>query len=169
MRQVSEDCCLVIVSRHKPSIPNLHGLLGCDLSGLLRAHHLAFSAEEVQTLALLYHHVDLTLEQAEEIVQASGGWITGALASIRASAENGHFVLRPLHSNEPAMYNYLAEQVLDRQPEELRNFLLRSSLLDTFNPYLCAEVLDATVCPQGAGLDGDDRRAIKPERRCWPE
>ena len=39
------------------------------------------------------------------------------------------------------LYDYLAQQVLERQDEEIQKFLLRTSLLDEFDAQICAEVI----------------------------
>lgn len=43
-----------------------------------------------------------------------------------------------------SLADYLAEDVLDRLPQEQRTFLLRSSIFETFCPQMCDEVLQTT-------------------------
>jgi len=67
------------------------------------------------------------------------GWpmALALLAQTRAAAEPGADLLAGLPGTEPALALYLGEEVFARQPPALREFLLRTSVLQHLEPGLC--------------------------------
>jgi len=147
--------------------PNLHLVIasrsesGLDLAFLrakgrvveLGADDLRFTGEEV----VLYFQQTIGLQPPPESVQAiekySGGWITSlqmAAISLKNQADP-ETLLASLKGEEYHLAGFLAEEVLDRQPEEIRQFMVKSSILDTFNGPLCEAVVKPDAQP-GYGM-----------------
>ncbi|MCW5876595.1 MAG: hypothetical protein KIS85_06900 [Anaerolineales bacterium] len=100
---------------------------------------LRFRADELQKLVLQNHHVRLSNEQAEEFAKRADGWIVAILLALR-TMENG--VLPSLTGGTEHIYKYLAEEVVSRLSEDLRDFMLVTSTLGDFNEALCNYVLE---------------------------
>ncbi len=138
---MDENCHLIIASRTLPALPNLSLLVARRQAAGLSVDELRFTPQEIQALALQNYDLRLAAEQAGDLAERTGGWITGLLltAGQRWEQAQGEIVLRGRINLE--LYDYLSRQVLDRQPAPLRDFLLESSVLDELSPDLCAAVL----------------------------
>lgn len=80
----------------------------------------------------------LALEQRTE------GWIAGlqlAGLSIKSDSDPAHFI-QSFTGSDRYILDYFMEEVFTRQPEEIRKFLLASSLLSRFCAPLCDAVLE---------------------------
>ncbi len=138
---VDENCHMIIASRTLPALPNLSLLVARRLAAGLSIDELRFTPQEIQALAEQNYKLDLSAEQANRLAERTGGWITGLLLTTvhRWQGASGEVPVRGRINID--VYDYLSRQVLDRQPDGLRQFLLDSSVLDDMSPQLCAEVL----------------------------
>jgi ATP/maltotriose-dependent transcriptional regulator MalT/DNA-binding SARP family transcriptional activator len=103
------------------------------------ADELRFRADELQRLVLQNHRIRLSDEQAEEFAKRADGWIIAILLALR-TMENG--ILPRFSGGIEQVYKYLAEEVVNRQSEELRDFMLATSILGDFNKQLCDFLLE---------------------------
>lgn len=136
-----ENCHLILASRTLPALPNLSLLVARRQAAGLSIDELRFTPQEIQALARQSHGIELTTAQADLLVQRTGGWITGILLTAvpRWEESQSDFPMRGRIGVD--LYDYLSNQVLERQPAPLRGFLLASSVLDEMSPELCADVL----------------------------
>ncbi|MCP4415675.1 MAG: hypothetical protein GY805_03570 [Chloroflexi bacterium] len=110
----------------------------------IRAKELRFTAKETaaflnKTMALTLSPEDVTVLEAR-----TEGWIAGlqlAALTLQKDANNSQFI-RTFASSNRFIFDYLAEEVLERQPPELQDFLLQTSILAQMNSQLCAAVLE---------------------------
>jgi LuxR family maltose regulon positive regulatory protein len=112
-----------------------------DLVGGLDLSALAFRADEIQALFAQNYDTFISDETAQELFDETEGWITGLQFS---SASIDHGTAGRLQVARAAgvdLFDYLGEQVLEQQPEEIRFFLLRSSLIEEFDADFCEAVL----------------------------
>jgi LuxR family transcriptional regulator, maltose regulon positive regulatory protein len=119
---------------------------------------LACSPGEAEAyLARLGLRVDAT--QRAELLRVTEGWMAGLrLAALAAPGMTGFASL----GSEPAVADYLRDELLSRQPEQVRDFLLRTSVTDRLNGEL-ADCL--TAGPGGARtLDRLYRESLLTER-----
>jgi ATP/maltotriose-dependent transcriptional regulator MalT/two-component SAPR family response regulator len=129
---VVENCHVILSSRTLPSLPDVTLMVAREQVAGLSHIDLAFQPVELQALYAQNYRQRLSDEAAREFVAQTGGWITGMVLS-----------------NLPGMprvsgvdtFSYLGQQVLDRQPAHIREFLLRTSLPEEFNAQFCAMVL----------------------------
>src|SRR5688572_1039082 len=129
---VVENCHVVLSSRTLPSLDDVTLMVAREQVAGISHAELAFVPREVQALYAQNHHQHLSDEAAHEFVEETGGWITGMVLS-----------------NLPGMarvsgvdtFAYLGHQVLDQQPEDVREFLIRTSLPEEFNAEFCEIVL----------------------------
>jgi len=84
------------------------------------------------------------VELLERVSERTEGWIAGlqmAAHTMRLSAAAGR-KMSGLSGTVRQVYDFMLEEVLQTQPEEIRDFLLRTSILPYLNGSLCAEVVD---------------------------
>jgi ATP/maltotriose-dependent transcriptional regulator MalT/two-component SAPR family response regulator len=105
----------------------------------ISADELRFRPDELQKLVLQNYRMRLSDEQAEEFSKRADGWIVAILLALR-TMENG--VLPKLSGGITKIYEYLAEEVVNRQPVDLRDFMMATSILNDFNEALCNYLLD---------------------------
>jgi len=140
-----ENCHIILTSRMLVSLPELPLMVARSQVGGLGAEDLAFTAQEIQILFQQNLHQAIPESLAQELARLSEGWITGLLLSSQMADLGVTERLRRGRIAAVGLYDYLASQVLDRQPAEVRDFLLRTSLPDEFNAEECAAVLGAAL------------------------
>lgn len=114
---------IVLISR---TIPNFLELMRLGLhrqASVFDITALRWNQQEVQQLATL-HHQQMDYAEAEQLVTKLDGWP----AAIALSLDQGIQV--PYHTPQDRVYALLAEQVIVPLPNELRQFLLDTSVLE---------------------------------------
>ena len=141
IQSVGENCHLVILSRSLLPFSDLALLVARSQVGGIGFRELSFRSDEIQTLMLQNYNQAIPKATAEELVQKTEGWITGLLLSAQTMWQGMVDRLRVIQASGVDLYDYLIDQVLNQQTPELRDFLLRTSLLEEFDADLCASVL----------------------------
>jgi len=100
---------------------------------------LRFNSDEVSSFLSLKHDLELTPEQIEVINDKSEGWAAGLqlVALVLKNHPSRDDFIASFSGNLSEISDYLASNVLDRQSAELREFLLKTSILSRFNAELC--------------------------------
>ncbi|HLE29010.1 MAG TPA: LuxR C-terminal-related transcriptional regulator [Anaerolineales bacterium] len=138
---------LVIASRADPPLP-LARLRARGQLAELRQSDLRFTPDE--TTAFLNQVMGLGLEAGDVAVLASRteGWIAGlhlAATSIQARGD-AHRFIQDFKGSNRYILDYLIEEVLRRQSQNVQAFLLQTSILDRLTGSLCDAVTE-----QGGG------------------
>ena len=136
---------LVIATRMDPPLP-LPRMRARGEMTELRAADLRFTPEEAATFLNRVMGLELSAEDTAELEERTEGWIAGlqmAALAMQDRADVSGFIAAFAGSNRYVL-DYLAEEVLARQPEELRTFLLRTSVLDRMCAPLCHAVTGHT-------------------------
>ncbi|MBX2999190.1 MAG: tetratricopeptide repeat protein [Caldilineaceae bacterium] len=151
--QLSGDHChLALLSRTLLSLPDLPLMIARSYVGGLSFEELRFQKDEIQDLLHQKYGVSLSEDELTRLLQTTEGWITGLLlSSLRNNSEITNWA-RLSRVSGIDLYDYLAQQVLNRQSETIRHFLLRTSLLEEFNASLCESILGAP--PPGQSWQG---------------
>jgi LuxR family transcriptional regulator, maltose regulon positive regulatory protein len=149
VQQVDENCHVILAARQLLGLPDMPLLVARGYVSGLDFEDLAFSDGEVQQLILQNYGQSLTAGEATDLVKATEGWITGLLLSAQSRLRNVPERVRRLRAAGVDLYDYLAQQVLDQQPELLRRFLLHSALFDEFDKNLCERIFDPEWLPPG--------------------
>ncbi|KAF0111824.1 MAG: hypothetical protein FD147_626 [Chloroflexi bacterium] len=139
--EMSENCHLIIASRTLLTLPDLTLLVSRSQVEGLSFEELAFLPEEIKQLISVNYHQSINEDTATELVRQTEGWITGLLLTAQISPKETNDRLRLARVSGIGIYEYLAQQVLDRQSEEMKLFLLRTSLLEEFDALLCEQIL----------------------------
>ncbi len=139
---------LVIASRSEPEV-DLAFLRAKGQVIELGADDLRFTGEEVVRYFREAAGLELPPETVRALEERTDGWITSlqmAAISLKDQADPVT-LLANLQGKAHYLSDFLAEEVLDRQPGEIRQFLLRSSILETLNGPLCEAVVKPDAQP----------------------
>jgi LuxR family maltose regulon positive regulatory protein len=112
----------------------------------LRAGELAFSEGEGQALLLDAQGLALDGQQIGRVLERTEGWAAGlqlAALTLRGHPDPAR-VIESFGGSHRYVLDYLFAEVLDRLPQDLRDFLCRSALLDHFNADLCDSALETS-------------------------
>ena len=87
---------------------------------------------------------DLNDAEIDALCERTEGWAAAIrLAAISLeSAEDPHRFIADFAADDRAISDYLLNEVLDQQPDDLRTFLLRTSLPDRLTAELAADLTD---------------------------
>ncbi|HEV3464428.1 MAG TPA: AAA family ATPase, partial [Actinomycetota bacterium] len=132
---------LVLASRADPPLP-LARLRASGQLTELRQADLRFTAEEAAALLLEATGRELPADALAALEARTEGWVAGlqlAALSLEGHADPAGFVATFSGSHRYVL-DYLTEQVLARQPEELVEFLLQTSVLERLSGRLCDAV-----------------------------
>jgi LuxR family transcriptional regulator, maltose regulon positive regulatory protein len=136
---------LMMATRTDPLLP-LSRLRARSELNEVRAADLRFTPEEAATFLNEVMGLHLSAEDIAELEERTEGWIAGlqmAALAMRDHADVPGFIAAFTGSNRHVV-DYLAEEVLGRQPEELRGFLLETSILDRMCAPLCNAITGHT-------------------------
>lgn len=132
---------LVIATRSDPPLPlarlRARGQL-CEL----RAEDLQFTAAEASAFLRETMGLAVSAEEVVALEERTEGWIAGlqmAALSLRHRGDARAF-LAGFTGSHRFVLDYLTQEVLDRQPPERLDFLLRTSLLNRLCGPLCETV-----------------------------
>src|ERR1044071_5749699 len=129
---VMENCHVLLSSRTLPNLDDVTLMVAREQVAGLNHVELAFVPREVQALYAQNYHQHLSEEAAKDLIDQTSGWITGMVLI------NSPGMTRVSGVD---MFGYLGHQVLDQQPEPVREFLMRTSLPEEFNSEFCEMVL----------------------------
>jgi len=129
---------VVLASRSDTSL-GLARYRGRGELGEVRAADLRFNLDEAAAL-LRQALADLDLSVAAALAERTEGWAVGLqLAALSTQPDVARFVAAFTGSHRYVL-DYLTEEVLGRQRQDLRNFLLETSVLDRLSGSLCNAV-----------------------------
>ena len=141
---------LVIATREDPHLP-LARLRGRGQLSEVRADDLRFTPDEAAEFLNEVMGLSLSAEDTAALEKRTEGWIAGlqmAALSMRGLADATSFI-RSFTGTHHFVLDYLVEEVLQKQPESVQTFLLRTSILERLCGPLCdAVVLDPAVSGQ---------------------
>ena len=134
---------LVIASREDPSLP-LPRLRARGQLTELRAADLRFTPAEAAKFLNQKMGLNLPSGDIAALDSRTEGWIAGlqlAALSLQGRDDIGSFI-QAFTGSHRFVLDYLVEEVLHRQLESTRNFLLQTAILDRFCAPLCNAVTE---------------------------
>ncbi|CAG0946460.1 serine/threonine-protein kinase PknK [Anaerolineae bacterium] len=138
---------LVITTREDPQFP-LARLRARGQLTELRAADLRFTPTEAAEFLNQAMSLQLSAEDIAALEARTEGWITGlqlaALAlqgslSMQGRPDTSRFI-QSFTGSHRFVLDYLVEEVLQRQPEHIRSFLLQTAILERLSGSLCDAV-----------------------------
>ena len=129
---------VAIATRSDPPLPLARWRSRGELVEL-RASDLRFSTDEAGEFLNGVMGLDLVTEQVAALDGRTEGWAAGlqlAGLSLRSQDDPERFV-KDFAGSHRFVLDYLVEEVLDGQPEDVRKFLLYSSVLPRLTAGLC--------------------------------
>ncbi|MFN8379819.1 MAG: LuxR C-terminal-related transcriptional regulator [Anaerolineae bacterium] len=147
---------LVITTREDPALP-LARLRARGHLTEVRAKDLRFQPAEAAEFLNRGMGLSLDVEDIAVLEDRTEGWVAGlqlAALSLQGQPDAPGFI-QAFAGDHRYIVDYLAEEVLERQPTAIRDFLLRTAILDRLNGPLCEAV---------TGLPGGSERLEALER-----
>ena len=138
IEHMPQNAHLVISSRTDPPLP-LARLRARNQMTEIRAAELRFTTEEAT--AFLKGVMGLTLSAADvaALEEVTEGWVAALqLAALSmGDREDASAFVESFSGSNRHILDFLAEEVLERQPEGVREFLLRTSVLESMTSSMC--------------------------------
>jgi LuxR family maltose regulon positive regulatory protein len=134
---------LVIATREDPSLPLARLRVRGQLTEL-RAADLRFTPAEAAEFLNQMMGLNLSEGDIDALEARTEGWIAGlqlAALSMQGREDSVSFI-QAFTGSHRYVLDYLVEEVLQQQPELIRNFLLQTSILDRFCTPLCNAVTE---------------------------
>jgi LuxR family maltose regulon positive regulatory protein len=133
---------LVLAGRTEPPLP-LPQLRARREMVSLQPADLRFSVEEATAFLNQVMQLGLAVDDIAALEELTEGWAAGlqlVALSMQGTEDIPHFI-RTFSGSHRYIFDYLAQEVLNRQAEPIRRFLLRTSILERLSGPLCAAVL----------------------------
>ncbi|MDW7657901.1 MAG: AAA family ATPase, partial [Bacillota bacterium] len=128
---------LILITREDPPLSLSRMRANAELTEL-RASDLSFTSEEASEF-IQEMHLDLKPDSVLSLTERTEGWIAGlqlAALSLRQN-RNAEALLEDLKGSHRYLIDYLMDEVLNAQPDDIRLFLCQTALLRRFTPGLC--------------------------------
>jgi LuxR family maltose regulon positive regulatory protein len=134
---------LVIATREDPPLPHLSRLRARGQAADIRQSDLRFTAEEADDFLRRTSQLELSSSQVTALHRRTEGWVAGlqlAALSLRGRDDVQRLV-RSFTGSQRYILDYLIEEVFQKQPAGVQDFLLKTSILDRFTAPLCDVVV----------------------------
>ncbi|MEZ4644943.1 MAG: hypothetical protein R3E31_19800, partial [Chloroflexota bacterium] len=132
---------LVITSREDPPLP-LSRLRARGQMAEIRMHDLRFSLDEATQFYAQAMKLDLESAEISALAARTEGWIAGLQLAgfVLKNQPDQHAFISTFSGSHRYVLDYLTDEVLHSQGEEVRQFLVKTAVLRRFNPDLCQAV-----------------------------
>lgn len=137
---------LVLASRQLPDLPLARLRARRDLVEFTAAD-LRFAAPEIEHLFNQLFALDLSPDDLHTLERLTEGWIAGlqlaalVLRSPAPEAPTVQHLVDSFQKGHQYVFDYLVQEVLERQPPEMRSFIIQTGFL----PRLCGPLCDASL------------------------
>ena len=142
LERIPSNFHLLISTRSDPMLPS--GRLRSQNQLLeLRSSDIAFTSDDIFTLFNKKLKIDLSRQDACILETKTEGWIAGlqlAALSLQNDKDTSQFI-QEFSGNNRYIMDYLIEEVLKSQSDDLKEFLLQTSILERFSSPLCNTLL----------------------------
>ena len=137
--QLPDSLHFLIATRQRLPFHSLSRRFANRLAALFTADDLRFNQQEVHDFFAATHGITLDSAQCDLAWHRSRGW-----AAILAISPPGQLVdpeAPQFDLHDDLLIDYLANEVLDREAPNVRDFLVRTSVLNELNPAICDHIL----------------------------
>jgi LuxR family maltose regulon positive regulatory protein len=145
---------LVITTREDPQLP-LARLRARNQLTEVRAADLRFSSDEAADFLSQVMMLQLETADVDALHSRTEGWIAGlqlAALAVQQRTDTRDFI-RAFSGSHRFVLDYLVEEVLQRQPQHIQQFLLSSAILERMCGSLCDAVLNDAALSGQASLE----------------
>jgi len=145
VEHLPETLEIVVASRSEPPLPLARLRARGDLVEIV-AQELSFSDEEAGLLLNDLHGLGLDNRAVMQLRERTEGWPAGlylAALTLRGRVDPDAFI-DDFAGDDRHVVDYLSAEVLLGQPDDIREFLLQTSVLDRFCAPLCDAVTERT-------------------------
>jgi LuxR family maltose regulon positive regulatory protein len=161
LRRAPPNLYLVVLTRADPPFP-LPRLRVRERMTEIRDRDLRFTPEELTTFLNSLHRLDLPAEQIAALESRTEGWAAGvqlaALSLQGRSAERAAQFISAFSGSHHYIVDYLFDEVISRQPDQVHEFLLQTSVLDRMCAPLCDAIMGWEAAEQRTA--GDLKEAV---------
>ena len=133
---------LVVSGRSAATLP-LARLAARDQLLTIGATDLALDLEQVRAVGSSLG-LELTEDEASEIIRITEGWPIAIYLSLRSGREAGTAVVPRPQGPAPLIAGFLRSEILDPLEPDAQDWMLRSSVLDTMSGSLCDAALETS-------------------------
>jgi len=149
----------VLSSRAEPSLSIARWRAQGEVTEM-RLDDLRFSLEEAHGLLATQAELHVDRDSIATILERTEGWAAGlhlAGLLVRGQPADGVARIVDLQGTQREVAAFLCEEVLDRQPDAMRQFLMQAAILDPLSAALCNAALqidNAAMFLERATADG---------------
>lgn len=138
---------LVLITREDPPLTLARWRVRDQMTEI-RAGDLRFTEDEATAFLNQTMHLELTAENIAALEERTEGWIAGlqlAAVALRSPAagrteRDAAGFIAAFSGSHRYVIDYLVQEVLRQQDEQVRTFLQQTCILERFNPSLCNAV-----------------------------
>jgi len=137
---------LVITTREDPLLPISRLRAGGQVLEI-RQNDLRFTADEAAEFLKSVMELDLSPDEIAALERRTEGWIAGlqlAALSMRGRADRSEFI-QAFTGSSRFILDYLIEEVFEGQSPDVKDFLLKTSILERLSGPLCDAVTEKNV------------------------
>lgn len=135
-----DNCCVILASRVMPDLPYLKFTARQEIAGL-GSEDLAFTPGEIQAYLAQNHNLQIPIKEARQLAEETEGWITGILLGAHTLWKGLIRSITAAKAKDEHIFNYLAQEIFDQQPEAVKHFLKSTSILNVMTPEFCNQLL----------------------------
>jgi len=143
LEHISDNIHIVILTRSDPAL-SISRLRSQHQLVELRTSDLSLSENDISVLFNKKLKIRLSNDDASSLKAKTEGWIAGlqlAAISMQRCEDTSEFV-RDLKGDNRYIMDYLMEEVLKIQPDEIKDFLVKTSVLVQMSAPLCNALLN---------------------------
>lgn len=140
IEQLPNHVNLVVSSRMHPEFP-LSRLKLEERLLVIDGNDLRLSKHELTHLSTGLAGTSLTDSQISALYNQTEGWVVGVKLALLAYMRSGESALNSFNGNQPELLNYFGYEVLKYLTDDVKKFVLASSLFESFDAPLCDSVL----------------------------
>jgi len=149
IRHKPDNLHVIIVSRTDPPLP-LHRYRANNRLSEIRVRDLCFTNDEAYAFFNRLEGLNLSTENVIRVNKRTEGWVTGLqmAALTMKSIDDKNGFIDSFTGNNRYIIDYLLEEVLSGQSDQVKRFLLETSILNRFNKSLCEQVTGLENCKE---------------------
>lgn len=132
---------IVVSTRRNVAFPSFNKWRVTNMVFEIDREDLVFTQKEIHALFEEKYNIELSTVEVERLLERSEGWAIGLQMiwqTLKSHPEKEiSEVLEDDRESRTALFDYLAHEVLARQPEAVQQFLLRTSILSRLDSSTC--------------------------------